>query len=196
MQSVTFVDWRCVRHAVTGVHHSVRRASRSVQDSLGRHVHGGHVERLKHGLRHALSVSLGVQRSFRGQNGTLFRRSPEFVAERKGGCLGHELFDLLGAREKPISTVPRIASVSNLRDGRAMSHFAPPTLPQVPGKRRPFVINSLRKLGVQWREVASVVKLAIMPNLNYEFCKGNHVVRAFTMAADMCRTITRMSSWT
>ena len=43
-------DGHCVRH--------VRRASQNVQDSLGRHVHG-HVERLKPGLRHALSVSLG-----------------------------------------------------------------------------------------------------------------------------------------
>ena len=34
--------------------------------SLGRHVRGGHVERLKPGLRHALSVCLGVQKSFRG----------------------------------------------------------------------------------------------------------------------------------
>ena len=70
MQSVTFVDGHCVRHA--------RHASRNVQDSLGRHAHGGHVERLKPGLRHALSVSLGV----RGQNGMLFRRNGEFVAER------------------------------------------------------------------------------------------------------------------
>ena len=50
MQSVTVTDGHCVRHV---------RASRSVQGSLGRHVHGGHVERLKPGLRHALSVSLG-----------------------------------------------------------------------------------------------------------------------------------------
>ena len=35
---------------------------------LGRHVRGGHVERLNLGLRHALSVGLGVQRNFRGKN--------------------------------------------------------------------------------------------------------------------------------
>ena len=52
------------------------------QDSLDRHVHGGHVESLLHDLRHALSVGLGVQGSFREQNGTLFRRNPEFVVER------------------------------------------------------------------------------------------------------------------
>ena len=39
---------------------------------LGRHVRGGHVERLKTGLRHALSVSVTVQNSFRGQNGIHF----------------------------------------------------------------------------------------------------------------------------
>ena len=49
MQSVTFIDVDCVRHV---------RAFRSVQRSLGRHVHGGHVERLKPGQRHALPVSL------------------------------------------------------------------------------------------------------------------------------------------
>ena len=37
--------------------------------SLGRHVRGGHVERLKPGLRHALSVCLGVQKGFRCPSG-------------------------------------------------------------------------------------------------------------------------------
>ena len=49
--------------------------------SLGRHVRGGHVERLKLGLRHALSVSLGVQKSFRGQNEMHSTRNPEIVVE-------------------------------------------------------------------------------------------------------------------
>ena len=52
MQSVTFVDGHCVRH--------VRRASRNVQDSLGRHVHGGHVGRLKPGLRHVCGATRGL----------------------------------------------------------------------------------------------------------------------------------------
>ena len=39
-----------------------------------RRVHGGRVERLKPGLRHAFSVSTGVQRSFHEQNGMLFKR--------------------------------------------------------------------------------------------------------------------------
>ena len=84
MQSVTFVDGRCVQHTVTRIHHEARRPSRSVQrqDSLGRQVHGVHVENLKNDLRHALSVSLGVQKGVRGQNGMFFRRTPEFVAGR------------------------------------------------------------------------------------------------------------------
>ena len=57
----------------TRIHHDVRRVSRNVQDRLGRHV-----ERLKPGLRHPLSESLGV----RGQNETFFRRNTEFVVER------------------------------------------------------------------------------------------------------------------
>ena len=81
-QSVTFVDGHCVRHTVTRIHHEARRPSRNVQDKLARHVHGVHVENLEHDLRHALSVSLEVQRNFREQNGILFIRNPEFVVER------------------------------------------------------------------------------------------------------------------
>ena len=51
MQSVTFMDGHSARHAVTRVHRDACRESRNVQDSLARHVHGGHVERLKRGPR-------------------------------------------------------------------------------------------------------------------------------------------------
>ena len=47
-----------------------------------RHVHGVHVETLKHDVRHALSVSLGVQRNFREQRVILFRRNPKLAVER------------------------------------------------------------------------------------------------------------------
>ena len=50
--------------------------------SLARHACGGHVQRLKPGLRHAFSVGLEVQKSFRGQNGMPFRRNLEIVVER------------------------------------------------------------------------------------------------------------------
>ena len=104
---------------------------------------------------------------------------PELFLKRFGGCIGHELTILgksvgfLGAREteSPISTVPRIPSESNL-------HGAPPEgqEPLRPRKRRPLAVNSLRVRDVHWHEVASVVKLAIMPNFNCEFCWGNHGV--------------------
>ena len=78
--SATFVEGHCVQHTVTSVHHDVRRVSRNVKDNPGRHVHGGHVQRLKPGLCHPLSVSLGVTRASVGKT----RRSSsatEFVAE-------------------------------------------------------------------------------------------------------------------
>ena len=83
-QSVTFEDGHCVQHTVNRIHHEARRPSRRVrrQDSLGRQDHGVHVENLKHDLRHTLSVSLGVQKGVRGQNGMFFRRNPEFVEGR------------------------------------------------------------------------------------------------------------------
>ena len=48
-----------VRHAVAKVPHDAHRASE--QKILDHHVHGGHVERLEHDLRHVLSVGLEVQ---------------------------------------------------------------------------------------------------------------------------------------
>ena len=46
-----------------------------------RHVHGGHVVRLGHDLRHALSVVLGVQMRFREQGGVFLVRNPELIVE-------------------------------------------------------------------------------------------------------------------
>ena len=77
MQSVTFVNG----HTVTRVHHDLRRVSRNVLGCPGRHVHAGHVDRLKPGLRHPLSVSRGGHKSFHGQNMKFFRRNTEFVVE-------------------------------------------------------------------------------------------------------------------
>ena len=53
----------CVRQTVTRIHHNACRPSRSAQrqDSLGRHARGRHVERLKRGQSHVLSVCLGFQ---------------------------------------------------------------------------------------------------------------------------------------
>ena len=87
-QSETFENGHCVRHTVTKIHHEARRPSRNVQDTLARHVHGGRFQRLKHGLRHALSVSLGVQKGV--------REHPEYMVEncagsRKGGSENNNL---------------------------------------------------------------------------------------------------------
>ena len=81
-QSVTFASGHCVRYTVIRIQHNAGRPSRSVQrqDRLGRHVRGGHVERLKHGQSHVLSVCCGVQ-NIRERNGKPFRRQPELVVE-------------------------------------------------------------------------------------------------------------------
>ena len=70
--------------------------SRSEWDSLGHQIHGGHVERQKPGLRHALSARLGV----RGQYGMLFRPNLEFVVERVMQDFFHvvPILFLLGSR--------------------------------------------------------------------------------------------------
>ena len=74
-QSVTLTDVHCVQHTtVTRIHHEARRPSRNVQDKLARHVHGLHVENLKHDLRHALWVSLG------GSEGTSVNRRDSLQA--------------------------------------------------------------------------------------------------------------------
>ena len=66
MQSKTFVDGHNVRIAVTGVVVMFMVGTLIVSNMI---------------CRHALSVSLGVQESFREQNGMLFRRSTKFVVE-------------------------------------------------------------------------------------------------------------------
>ena len=65
-----------MRHTVIRDRHSAGRVSRRVQkqDSLDRHVRGGRVERREHGLRHALSVRLGVQKSIRERSRMSLRR--------------------------------------------------------------------------------------------------------------------------
>ena len=82
-QCVIVVDKDNVRHTVARVPHEVRRASRSKrrQNSLDRHVRGGHVERLQRDLRHALTEGLGVQQDIREQEKMFFRRNLEQMVE-------------------------------------------------------------------------------------------------------------------
>ena len=51
------------------------------RNRLYRHVHGGHVERLEHDLRHALSESLGVRKNFCEQDEKFLARNPEQSVE-------------------------------------------------------------------------------------------------------------------
>ena len=55
---------------------TVTVVSRRVQklDNLDRNVRGAHVERREHGLRHALSVRLGVQKNIRERCRMFFKR--------------------------------------------------------------------------------------------------------------------------
>ena len=78
-QFVILVDRNSVRHNVARVLHEDRRASQSEQrqNIKHRHVHGGHVERLEHDLRHALTVGLRVHQNIREQEGMFLGRNPE-----------------------------------------------------------------------------------------------------------------------
>ena len=112
------------------------------QDSLDRLVHGGHMERLKHGLRQALSVGLGVQRNVRDQNGIFFRCNPEFVVERemqyflhvvtrrKGAqylypALGWRLRNHHGGRGRPRRSPARVRSEAATPRRARNAHLSP-----------------------------------------------------------------------
>mmetsp|Transcript_20460 Transcript_20460/g.52145 ORF Transcript_20460/g.52145 Transcript_20460/m.52145 type:complete len:436 (-) Transcript_20460:8-1315(-) len=83
-QRVALVDGHGVGHTIAGVHDNARGAARGVQRKHGLdcHVHGRHVEGLKHDLRHALTVRLRVQRGLREQHWVLLRRHAQLVVER------------------------------------------------------------------------------------------------------------------
>ena len=81
-QSVTFVDGNCARHIQNPARlpSSVPKRTRTRQD---RHVRGVvHAERLKHHLRHALSVGLQTERSFGDQNRTYLWCNLLFIKEK------------------------------------------------------------------------------------------------------------------
>ena len=80
-QSVTFEDAHCVQHTVTRIHHEERLPSlkRTETKQPGSPRTWRHVESLKQDLRHALSVSLGVQKNFREQNGMLIDNGAQYL---------------------------------------------------------------------------------------------------------------------
>mmetsp|Transcript_22015 Transcript_22015/g.49320 ORF Transcript_22015/g.49320 Transcript_22015/m.49320 type:complete len:280 (+) Transcript_22015:481-1320(+) len=82
-QCVALVNWHRVRDAISGVHHNPCGAAGGVQGEHGldRDVHGGHVERLEHDLRHPLAVGLRVQRRLGQQDGVLLGCDTQLVVE-------------------------------------------------------------------------------------------------------------------
>merc|ERR1712180_447703 len=59
-EGITFIDGDSVRHTISRVHDNTSGTARSIkgQHSLDGHIHGGHVEGLKHDLGHLLPVGL------------------------------------------------------------------------------------------------------------------------------------------
>ena len=89
-----------MRHTVTRDRHSVGRVSRRVQtqDNLDRHVRGGHVERREHGLRHALSVRLGFQKSVRERSRMFLRRDVLHVGPIRDDTVLYGILQLAAGR--------------------------------------------------------------------------------------------------
>ena len=71
--------------------------------TMGRHVRGGHVERLKRGLSHVLSVCLGFQWSFREQHG---KQGAQYFYP----ALGWRLRSHRGGRGRPERSTTRVYS--------------------------------------------------------------------------------------
>merc|ERR1711887_452400 len=82
-ESITFIDWNSMGDTITRVHDNTSGTARGIEgeDSLDGHVHGGHVEGLKHDLGHLLTVSLGVEGSFSKEDRLLLRGNTEFIVE-------------------------------------------------------------------------------------------------------------------
>ena len=82
-KGVTLVNWDSVRNTITRVKDGTSSTTRGVQreDGLDVDVHGWDVERLKHNLRHALTVGLWVEWGFGQKNRVLLWGNTKFVVE-------------------------------------------------------------------------------------------------------------------
>merc|ERR1711970_1660468 len=63
VEGITFIDWDTMRDTISRIHDNTGGTARGIkgENSLDGHIHGRHVEGLKHDLGHLLTVSLGVE---------------------------------------------------------------------------------------------------------------------------------------
>merc|ERR1719376_1079116 len=82
-EGIAFIDWDTVGDTISRVHDNTSGTARGIEgeDGLDGHVHGGHVEGLKHDLGHLLTVSLGVEGSLSKEDRLLLRGNTEFIVE-------------------------------------------------------------------------------------------------------------------
>merc|ERR1712106_1194963 len=82
-KSITFIYWDTVGNAIPRVHDNTSGTARSIkrEDSLDGNIHSGHVEGLKHGLGHLLTVSLGIEGSLSQENGPFLWGNTELIVE-------------------------------------------------------------------------------------------------------------------
>jgi len=82
-QCETFVDGNSVGYTITGIKDDTGGTTRGVerQDGLDSDVKGRSIESLEHNLGHLLTVSLGVQGSFREEDRMFLGCDAEFVVE-------------------------------------------------------------------------------------------------------------------
>merc|ERR1711990_286160 len=82
-EGIAFIDWDTVGDTISRVHDNTGGTARGIEgeDSLDGHVHGGHVEGLKHDLGHLLTVSLGVEGSLSKEDRLLLRGNTELIVE-------------------------------------------------------------------------------------------------------------------
>merc|ERR1712088_943736 len=82
-QSVTLIDGDSVGNTVSRVHDNTSGTTRGIQGQycLNGHIHGWHVEGLKHDLSHLLTVGLGVQWSLSQEDGLLLWGNAQLIVE-------------------------------------------------------------------------------------------------------------------
>merc|ERR1719397_550616 len=82
-KGITFIDGDTVGDTISRVHDNTGGTARGIEgeDSLDGHIHGRHVEGLKHDLGHLLTVSLGVEGSLSKEDRLFLRGNTEFIVE-------------------------------------------------------------------------------------------------------------------